>query len=103
MGFEQQIRSIVDQCPEKGTRQTLMFSATFPKTILRLAEDFLYNYIFVSIGRRGSATDIIKQTVRVIILLKFYISRPIQFFFAFLHSCRFAHLLPSLNVHFYSG
>lgn len=65
MGFEQQIRSIVEQCPEKGTRQTLMFSATFPKTILRLAEDFLYNYIFVGIGRRGSATDIIKQTVRV--------------------------------------
>lgn len=65
MGFEQQIRSIVEQCPEKGTRQTLMFSATFPKSILRLAEDFLDNYIFVSIGRRGSATDIIKQTVRV--------------------------------------
>eukprot|EP01127_Copromyxa_protea_P009291 TRINITY_DN2177_c0_g1_i1.p1 TRINITY_DN2177_c0_g1~~TRINITY_DN2177_c0_g1_i1.p1 ORF type:complete len:659 (-),score=152.75 TRINITY_DN2177_c0_g1_i1:141-2000(-) len=64
MGFEQQIRGIVDECPAKGTRQTLMFSATFPKTILRLAEDFLHNYILVSVGRRGSATDIIKQNVR---------------------------------------
>jgi len=64
MGFEQQIRGIVDQCPDRGVRQTLMFSATFPKTILRLAEDFLDNYIFLSIGRPSSATDIIKQSVR---------------------------------------
>jgi ATP-dependent RNA helicase DDX3X len=35
MGFEPQIRRIVDQdtMPTKGTRQTLMFSATFPKEI----------------------------------------------------------------------
>ena len=35
MGFEPQIRRIVDQdtMPKPGVRQTLMFSATFPKEI----------------------------------------------------------------------
>ena len=35
MGFEPQIRRIVDQdtMPKGGDRQTLMFSATFPKEI----------------------------------------------------------------------
>jgi len=35
MGFEPQIRRIVDQdtMPKPGDRQTLMFSATFPKEI----------------------------------------------------------------------
>lgn len=35
MGFEPQIRRIVEQdtMPPKGARQTMMFSATFPKEI----------------------------------------------------------------------
>ena len=35
MGFEPQIRNIVEQrgMPSVGVRQTLMFSATFPKEI----------------------------------------------------------------------
>lgn len=35
MGFEPQIRRIVEQdtMPKTGDRQTLMFSATFPKEI----------------------------------------------------------------------
>lgn len=35
MGFEPQIRRIVEQdtMPPKGLRQTMMFSATFPKEI----------------------------------------------------------------------
>uniref|UniRef100_A0A1I8FT18 Helicase ATP-binding domain-containing protein n=1 Tax=Macrostomum lignano TaxID=282301 RepID=A0A1I8FT18_9PLAT len=43
MGFEPQIRRIVEQdtMPQKGQRQTLMFSATFPKEIQHLARDFL--------------------------------------------------------------
>ena len=32
-----------------GTRQTSMFSATFPKEIQRLAQDFLVDYIFLGI------------------------------------------------------
>ena len=65
MGFEPQIRQIVDDfyLPAKGKRQTLMFSATFPKEIQQLASDFLEDYIFLAVGRVGSTTDFIQQRV----------------------------------------
>lgn len=44
-------------------RQTLMFSATFPKEIQRLAQDFLQDYVFLAVGRVGSTTDFITQRV----------------------------------------
>ena len=37
--------------PPAGQRQTLMFSATFPKEIQRLAADFLYNYVFLTVSQ----------------------------------------------------
>uniref|UniRef100_A0A667ZX84 RNA helicase n=1 Tax=Myripristis murdjan TaxID=586833 RepID=A0A667ZX84_9TELE len=43
MGFEPQIRKIVDQI--RPDRQTLMWSATWPKEVRQLAEDFLREYI----------------------------------------------------------
>lgn len=65
MGFEPQIRRIVEQdtMPATGQRQTLMFSATFPKEIQMLAKDFLDNYVFLSVGRVGSTSENITQTV----------------------------------------
>ncbi|KAL7194199.1 hypothetical protein ACSBR1_034582 [Camellia fascicularis] len=68
MGFEPQIRKIVEQMdmPPPGLRQTLLFSATFPKEIQRLASDFLSNYIFLAVGRVGSSTDLIVQRVEFV-------------------------------------
>ncbi|CAI5535792.1 unnamed protein product [Closterium sp. Naga37s-1] len=68
MGFEPQIRRIVEQegMPRAGERQTLMFSATFPKEIQRLAADFLANYVFLTVGRVGSSTDLIQQRVEYV-------------------------------------
>lgn len=65
MGFEPQIREIVEKCdmPATGQRQTLMFSATFPKEIQMLARDFLDNYIFLAVGRVGSTSENITQKV----------------------------------------
>ncbi|XP_053654723.1 putative ATP-dependent RNA helicase Pl10 isoform X7 [Cherax quadricarinatus] len=65
MGFEPQIRRIVeeDNMPPTGQRQTLMFSATFPKEIQRLAQDFLDNYIFLAVGRVGSTSENITQKI----------------------------------------
>ena len=65
MGFEPQIRSIVEDkdMPSTLNRQTLMFSATFPKEIQKLAQDFLHDYIFLCVGRVGSTTDYITQKV----------------------------------------
>lgn len=65
MGFEPQIREIVQSfdMPRTGSRQTLMFSATFPREIQRLAADFLHDYIFLSVGRVGSTSENITQTI----------------------------------------
>lgn len=65
MGFEPQIRRIVEQdtMPPTGERQTLMFSATFPKEIQMLARDFLDNYIFLAVGRVGSTSENITQKI----------------------------------------
>lgn len=65
MGFEPQIRRIVEQdsMPPTGTRHTMMFSATFPKEIQRLAGDFLKNYIFLAVGRVGSTSENITQKI----------------------------------------
>ncbi|KAK4487666.1 hypothetical protein RD792_005676 [Penstemon davidsonii] len=68
MGFEPQIRKIVQQMgmPPPGKRQTMLFSATFPREIQRLASDFLSSYIFLTVGRVGSSTDLIVQRVEFV-------------------------------------
>ncbi|XP_027056411.1 probable ATP-dependent RNA helicase DDX4 [Pocillopora damicornis] len=65
MGFEADIRKIVETLgmPEKTERQTLMFSATFPEEIQRLAGDFLNDYLFLTVGRVGGTTSDIQQTI----------------------------------------
>ncbi|RCK58171.1 ATP-dependent RNA helicase DED1 [Candida viswanathii] len=65
MGFEPQIRHIVEECdmPEVADRQTLMFSATFPRDIQMLARDFLKDYVFLSVGRVGSTSENITQKI----------------------------------------
>jgi ATP-dependent RNA helicase DDX3X len=66
MGFEPQIRQIVEMSsmPQKGQRVTAMFSATFPKEIQVLAQDFLMpDYVFLAVGRVGSTSENIQQKV----------------------------------------
>lgn len=68
MGFEPQIRHIVQECdmPDVQDRQTLMFSATFPRNIQMLARDFLKDYVFLSVGRVGSTSANITQKVLLV-------------------------------------
>lgn len=64
MGFEPQIRKIVDQI--RPDRQTLMWSATWPKEVQRLAEDYLTDYFQVNVGSLNlSANHNVKQTIEV--------------------------------------
>lgn len=48
MGFEPQIRRIVSEIPPR--RQTLMYTATWPKEVRKIAADLLVNPIQVNIG-----------------------------------------------------
>ncbi|KAI0600496.1 DEAD-domain-containing protein [Biscogniauxia sp. FL1348] len=68
MGFEPQIRRIVEgeDMPGVTNRQTLMFSATFPRDIQMLARDFLKDYVFLSVGRVGSTSENITQKVEYV-------------------------------------
>jgi len=68
MGFEPQIRQIVEGADMPGVhdRQTLMFSATFPREIQVLARSFLKDYIFLSVGRVGSTSENITQRVEYV-------------------------------------
>jgi superfamily II DNA/RNA helicase len=48
MGFEPQIRKIIEQV--RPDRQVLMWSATWPKEVRQLAEEFLVDYTQVNVG-----------------------------------------------------
>nr|AQX83025.1 vasa [Oscarella lobularis] len=65
MGFEPEVRALVEQMgmPSKEERRTVMFSATFPEEIQKLAQDFLHNYIFLTVGRVGGTSSDIDQRV----------------------------------------
>ncbi|XP_036337138.1 ATP-dependent RNA helicase p62-like [Rhagoletis pomonella] len=64
MGFEPQIRKILGQI--RPDRQILMWSATWPKEVRQLAEDFLGSYVQVNIGSLElSANHNIRQYVDV--------------------------------------
>uniref|UniRef100_A0A0D3EK47 RNA helicase n=1 Tax=Oryza barthii TaxID=65489 RepID=A0A0D3EK47_9ORYZ len=66
MGFEPQIRKIVKQVQPK--RQTLMFTATWPKEVRKIASDLLSNPVQVNIGNTDQlvANKSITQYVDVI-------------------------------------
>ena len=64
MGFEPQIRKIIEQV--RPDRQLAMFSATWPREVRKLAEDFLSRYIQINIGAAElTANPNIKQIVEV--------------------------------------
>ncbi|KAF8782344.1 putative ATP-dependent RNA helicase DDX4 like protein [Argiope bruennichi] len=64
MGFSPAIRKMVEHSsmPQKGVRQTLMFSATFPEEIQKMASEFMHNYLFLTVGIVGAANADVEQT-----------------------------------------
>ncbi|KAJ8620448.1 hypothetical protein MRB53_028977 [Persea americana] len=66
MGFEPQIRKIVNEIPPR--RQTLMYTATWPKEVRKIAGDLLVNPVQVNIGSVDelAANKSITQYVEVV-------------------------------------
>ncbi|MCZ6914913.1 MAG: helicase-related protein, partial [Rickettsia endosymbiont of Ixodes persulcatus] len=65
MGFEPQIRQIVSQI--RPDRQTLLWSATWPREIQNLARDFTHDPIQVTIGSTElAANKSVTQDIRVV-------------------------------------
>lgn len=65
MGFEKALREILEKgkVKAKGDRCTFMFSATFPKEIQQLAQDFLHDYLFLAVGVVGGANKDVEQVI----------------------------------------
>ncbi len=64
MGFTPQINQILETVPKK--HQTLLFSATLPNDILKLAEKYLNRPIRISVGSTSTPIEKIKQeTLRI--------------------------------------
>jgi len=67
MGFEPQVRNIVMSmnlgAKSSFPRQSMMFSATFAKDVQVMAQDFLHDYVFITVGRVGAASELVKQHV----------------------------------------
>ena len=62
-GFKDDINRLVrnPDMPGKRDRQTLMFSATFPDDIQRMASDFMHEYLFLTVGIVGGACRDVTQ------------------------------------------
>merc|ERR1719458_1680098 len=56
MGFEPQIRKIIEQI--RPDRQVLMWSATWPREVQKLANDFLHHsYVHINIGSQDLSAN----------------------------------------------
>lgn len=63
MGFKEDIEIMFNHetMVPKTERQTLMFSATFPDQIQKLAGQYLNNYLFIAVGIVGGACSDVEQ------------------------------------------
>jgi ATP-dependent RNA helicase DDX3X len=66
MGFEPQIRKIVEDSGMPENRTSTMFSATFAKEVQHLARDFLCDYVYLTVGRVGATAGSITQSLRYV-------------------------------------
>jgi len=65
MGFIHDIRTLVNLMPQKH-RQTLLFSATIPREIIKLAQDILNDSIEINISPEKPTLDTVNQAAFII-------------------------------------
>lgn len=78
MGFEPQIRKIVNEIPPH--RQTLMYTATWPKEVRKIASDLLVNPVQVNIG---SVDELAANKSITQVLISFNLSKTKKWYFYF--------------------
>jgi ATP-dependent RNA helicase RhlE len=65
MGFEPQIRKILAALPS-NQRQTMLFSATMPETITKLAKSYMHSPLRVEVAPSGTTLKSIEQEVFIV-------------------------------------
>jgi ATP-dependent RNA helicase RhlE len=68
MGFLPDIKRILAALPPR--RQNLLFSATFPEEVRRLAKDLLHAPIMVEVARRNAPADLVSHEVHLVPALR---------------------------------
>jgi len=63
MGFWPDVRRIVAALPDSAARQTLLFSATMPEDVMKLADEVVLGAKYVQIGSDGGPAKGITHTV----------------------------------------
>ena len=66
MGFWPDVRRIVSTLPGSDTRQTLLFSATMPDEVMKLADEVVRDAQYVQIGSAGGPARSITHTVETV-------------------------------------
>ena len=66
MGFIPDVRKIIYATPQKGNRQTLLFSATLTEAITRLAASWTRDPVHVAIEPEQVAVDSVEQLVYIV-------------------------------------
>jgi ATP-dependent RNA helicase RhlE len=68
MGFLPDIKRILAALPPR--RQNLLFSATFPEEVRRLAKDLLHAPIMVEVARRNAPADLVSHQIHLVPALR---------------------------------
>jgi ATP-dependent RNA helicase RhlE len=63
MGFWPDVRRIVQTLPDSAARQTLLFSATMPEEVMKLADEVVREAKYVQIGSAGGPAKSITHTI----------------------------------------
>jgi ATP-dependent RNA helicase RhlE len=66
MGFWPDVRRIVAALPDSAARQTLLFSATMPHEVLKMADELLRDAKYVQIGTAGAPARSITHAVETV-------------------------------------
>ena len=66
MGFIPDVRRIIHHTPPKERRQTLLFSATLSKEVMRLASQWMRDFVKIDIEPEHRAVDTVEQKVYVL-------------------------------------
>ena len=66
MGFWPDVRRIVAALPDAAARQTLLFSATMPEEVMKLADEVVRDARFVQIGSAGGPARSITHAVETV-------------------------------------
>ncbi|MDD2680965.1 MAG: DEAD/DEAH box helicase [Patescibacteria group bacterium] len=64
MGFAPQIEEVLKRVPAE--RQTLLFSATMPAAVMKLAEKYLHTPIRVEVSPAGSTAKLVEQEILIL-------------------------------------